>query len=222
MLLVLLLIGLSASNAMIKTRPSYQKYKFREFPIFSNSRFSTGHLIENLEPSSFTAVSYISGRTDFPIITLAASVLNHSWSKINMNELIYTRSSLLWRCYCMPSSLIHDSPLNWICKRPIRVNTHACYYLLLCSTSVLFVSIHTPTKTWECSGIQLRIPYATLHRENIKIDSLKNFPPKLPRHLYTLIISNCKFEIINVTQIAFRITSSLSFWHSIETLSHSI
>ena len=122
----------------------------------------------------------------------------------------------------MPSSLIHDSPLNWICKRPIRVNTHACYYLLLCSTSVLFVSIHTPTKTWECSGIQLRIPYATLHRENIKIDSLKNFPPKLPRHFYTLIISNCKFEIINVTQIAFRITSSLSFWHAIATLTYYI
>ena len=43
-------------------------------------------------------------------------------------------------------------------------------------------------------------------------------PSKISRYFYTPIILNCKFEIITVLQIYFRITSLISFWNKIETI----
>ena len=50
----------------------------------------------------------------------------------------------------------------------------------------------------NCQGIQLRITYTRLHQEHLKIDSLKNYPPKVSRCFYTLIIFNSKLKIITV------------------------
>ena len=43
--------------------------------------------------------------------------------------------------------------------------------------------------------------YVRLHRENIKQYSLNIFPPKVSRYFFTLLTSNCKFEITTVPQI---------------------
>ena len=45
------------------------------------------------------------------------------------------------------------------------------------------------------------IHYARFHQENLKRDSLNSFPSKVSCYFFTLLISNCKFEISTMTQI---------------------
>ena len=58
------------------------------------------------------------------------------------------------------------------------------------------------------------------HQANIKLDSLNILPPIVSLYLFKLLIFNCKFKIITVTQIYFKITSQISFWHAIATLTY--
>ena len=76
------------------------------------------------------------------------------------------------------------------------VNFHIYFY-------VLSKYYHTH-KGGGVLDIRLRIPYipnTIFHLENLKINSLNSFPPKVSRYLFTLSIYNCKLEIISVSQI---------------------
>ena len=73
------------------------------------------------------------------------------------------------------------------CLSQIHSHVPSCTVI---STSIIFVSIATFTNMGECKGIRLSIPYARFHWANLKRDPLKLSPPKVYRHLYTLIIMN--------------------------------
>ena len=59
----------------------------------------------------------------------------------------------------------------------------------------------------DCYGIQLRITIMRFHWENIGWYSINSFPPIVSCYFFTLLIFNCKFNIITVNQINYRITS---------------
>ena len=107
-----------------------------------------------------------------------------------------------------------------LCAHFSEIHFNGVFHMLI-STSTFFVSISTLTMTGKCLGIRIRIPYVRLHRTNLKIYSLKSFLPKISLYFYTLIIFNCKLEIITVTQIYFSTTSSISLRHKIATLTCS-
>ena len=46
--------------------------------------------------------------------------------------------------------------------------------------------------------------YDRFHKENLKQDSFNSFMPKVFPYFYTILISNCKFEITTVPQIALK------------------
>ena len=99
-------------------------------------------------------------------------------------------------------------PSSWFTPhaRSLQIPSHDTSCTLI-SKSLLFVIIATLTRTGECWGIWLSIPYAIFHWTNLKRYSLKIFPPKVSHYFYTIIVSNCKLEIFPVLQIYSSITS---------------
>ena len=103
------------------------------------------------------------------------------------------------RCLYILLSPVHDLHLLNVFMEPFAWHlVNFCIYFYILSKYY-----HTH-KGGGVLDIRLRIPYipyTIFHLENLKINSLNSFPPKVFRYLFALSIYNCKFEIISVSQI---------------------